>query len=160
MSVWAVVFLAACPADDGAPGSGTSGSTSATAGPIDDPEAFCAQFTEAQRCEYIDEAARVFCAWVTVTPVTIVAAACELGEQIGSCLAVTGATTAAGCIPPPGCDGEPWFREVDGEVRVTLQCGGSPPVGYEVCTYVEPGVFEPAECACVCDAGSGSSSSE
>jgi hypothetical protein len=31
-----------------------------------------------------------------------------------------------------------------------MQCGGSPPVGYEPCTYVEPGVFDPPECTCLC----------
>jgi hypothetical protein len=130
----------------------TSGGTETT-GAMVDPEEVCGQITDIKECAfYEDEHGReIYCDWVTPTTVTLDGSTCVLDEAEGSCLAVTGATTAAGCAPTPGCDGEPYYREVDGEVRVLMQCGGSPPVGYEPCTYVEPGVFEPAECGCLCD---------
>ena len=152
----------ACPADDGGTtGGGTMGTATGTeaTGPIDDAEAFCAQFTEPSDCTFIDDAQGVYCSWTEVTPVTVEAGACMLGEPVGSCEAQTGNTTAAGCGPPPGCDGEPFYLDHGGEIRVFLQCGGSGPLDAQPCTYIEPGVFEPPECGCLCDVPLGGSSS-
>ncbi len=158
---WLLLLGTGCPAEDGdgatvtstatSTASGSASATSTSTGPIDDVEAFCAMRASPDDCSYFDEEAGVYCAWWPVTPVTLSGGTCELAEPVGACLAMTGGTTSAGCIPPPGCEGEPWFRVVDGTVNVSMQCGGSAPIGYEPCTWVEPGVFDPVECGCLCD---------
>jgi len=156
---WLALGLA-CAKDDGmgagadatSSATGSASETSASTGAPSDPEAFCAQFTDAQSCPYGDEAQMIWCEWVEITPVSIDNGRCVLGEPLGECLAVTGGTTVGGCVVPPGCESEPYWSVVDGEMRVTFRCGGSPPLGYEPCTFVEPITFEPAECGCLCDA--------
>jgi len=123
-------------------------SSGASTGPVD-PETYCAQFIEPRAC--LGNEREVYCDWVEATPVTLAEGSCTLADPIGECLAINGNTTVGGCFPPEGCPSEPFFTEVDGQVRVIVQCGGSLPFGYEPCTYVEPGVFEPPECGCICD---------
>jgi|GEM_PF-2141773 len=167
--------LAACPADDDDPDASSSGSTTApgstgtdpttsssTSAPTTtdglSPEEFCAQF-ERNDCGSFDGGEESFCGWVEITPVSIEADACVLGDVVGRCVPVDGNSTADGCGPPAGCEGEPFQIDLDGQLGAFFQCGGSAPIGSSPCTYVEPGVFEPAECGCICDEPSGGSSS-
>ena len=135
----------------------SSGSASSTTA-IDDPEAFCAQFASREDCGFTDEAQGVYCSWYEITPVTLDQNACVLGTPVGSCYAASGNTTDPGCAPPPGCDGQPHYLELDGQIGVFSLCGGSGPTDGQPCTYVEPGVFDPPECGCICDALTGTSS--
>jgi hypothetical protein len=113
-----------------------------------DPEEVCSQITDPKGCQSDSE---VYCGWIAPTSVTLDGATCIRDEGEGSCLAVAGPGDTDGCAPTPGCGGQAYFREVDAEIRVVVLCGAAPPVGYEPCTYMEPGVYEPAECGCLCD---------
>ncbi len=144
--------------DAGPTGDGTPEATggSSSGGPLD-PEAFCAQFLDRDGCQQAEAPSDVFCGWTVSTPVRLVDGACQLNTANGVCALLTGDTTVGGCFPPEGCDSEPFFLPGDSEVFVIFQCGGSLPVGYEPCVLVEPGLFDPPECGCLCDEGFGTS---
>jgi hypothetical protein len=128
----------------------SSGTASGSTGSIEDPEAYCGQFDTAETCSFWDLDQGVFCEWMEVLPASLEDGACVVGSPIGRCFALTGATTAGGCAPPEGCDGDPFFLEVDGTVAVYTMCGGSGPFGGEPCTDLGEGEFEPPECGCLC----------
>lgn len=131
----------------------TSDTDAATTGTGDsgDPDTFCDQFLDREACEAAVPPRDVFCGWTVSTPVRLSNGMCQLNSASGVCSVLTGGTTTQGCFPPEGCDAEPFFLPGDGETHVILQCGGSLPVGYEPCVLVEPGLFDPPECGCLCD---------
>ncbi len=122
-----------------------------------DPPAACGAFQTQESCPY-EANTGVYCGWVSVTPVAIEDGACVLGDAVGSCVPLTGDSTAEGCSWTVGCESYPYFVDLDGQLGAFFQCGGSPPIGGEPCTFVEPGVCEPAACGCICEGNQGSSS--
>jgi len=130
-------------------GSGSPTTSSSDSGPLD-PDAYCAQFATQETCTWTDEDGP-YCTWEAVVPVSMENGACLVDEPQWSCQAMTGATSAAGCgQQPDGCTSDLFYARVGDRVEVSEQCGGSPIVGFEPCTYIEPGVYDPPECGCVC----------
>lgn len=134
-----------------ATGDATGDLTSGTTQSVD-PDGFCEQFLDRETCQGAQPPVDVFCDWTVATPVRLLNGQCQQNQAVGACTPLTGGTTSAGCSPPEGCDSEPFFLPGDGQVFVIFQCGGSLPIGYEPCALIEPGLFDPPECGCLCDA--------
>ncbi len=137
---------------------GSTGSTPETSGAPADPEAFCAVFADLDSCSAADLAGPGICQWVTITVAALEDDACVFGEEFGACVPTEGDATDPGCAVPEGCDLNPAYRVVDGQFQLTGECGTSY-LGFEPCTWTGvDGEFDPPECGCLCEGGSGSTS--
>ncbi len=129
-------------------------STSSTGAGIDG-DAYCAQFDNIDDCQgaFTPE---VSCGWKNVTTFDTT---CSVLDERGLCLWIPVDGTDPGCAPPPGCPADIWYREVDGGIETSAECGGSFPAGFEPCpgsgAADEP--YAIAECNCACS-GTGTSS--
>lgn len=129
-------------------GAASSGSTGAL-----DFDAYCEAFADRDACAAATEAT---CIWSDVTrydPNT-----CEVLADVSSCFWTPVDSTDPGCAVAPGCDAQVDYQQVDGAIELSEYCGGPRPSGFEPCTYVSEGVFEPASCGCACTGGGGTSS--
>ncbi len=166
------VLLAGCPAGDDSDGatSGTPTSTETstteptTAGPggssaaestsasTMDDDAYCATFLDVDSCIAADFEGPGTCVWETIYVVSMDAGQCAVDQTRELCLATAYDATDPGCAGLPGCPTEPFFRTDGTQIETVPRCGSSPPNGFEPCTFVSEGVFEPAECVCLCEA--------
>ncbi len=130
----------------------TSGEASTSSSTEDlDGDAFCAQFTTQDDCP-LD--AMVGCGWRELT--TYDQSCGEVATQ-GLCLWIPTQGTDPGCVVPPQCPGQAFYRDVEGGVEVSWECGGSFPAGFEPCPRSDSETYAIAECNCGCTLGGSSS---
>ena len=136
------------PTSAGPDAGSTAESTSSS--PADD-DAFCATFVDIDSCQAAEIAGPATCVWDTIYTVSLDGDQCSLDDTQQRGLAAAFTSTEPGCAGVSESATEPWFRTDGAQIETIATCGGTPPNGFEPCTFVSEGVFEPPECVCLCE---------